>query len=143
MRRERELLSCRSTFKFRLSIFAGVYDMNNVASIILAAGEGTRMKSAFPKVLHPICGKPMIKYLIDTIRSVGIRNIIVVVGHKADLVKKSLGGVKYVAQRKLLGTADAVLKTKNILAKDNKIDSVLISYAVFCLKKYSARNAPK
>lgn len=103
--------------------------MNNVASIILAAGEGTRMKSSLPKVLHPICGKPMIKYLIDTIKSLRVRNIIVVVGHKADLVKKSLGGVKYVTQRKLLGTADAVLKTKNILAKDGKIDAVLISYA--------------
>ncbi|MFC1667593.1 bifunctional N-acetylglucosamine-1-phosphate uridyltransferase/glucosamine-1-phosphate acetyltransferase [Candidatus Omnitrophota bacterium] len=102
--------------------------MKKVAAVILAAGEGTRMKSSIPKVLHPICGKPMIEYLINTIRAVGIHNIIVVLGHKANLVKETLKGVKCVTQDKLLGTGDAVLKTKNALLKDNKIDSVLISY---------------
>jgi bifunctional UDP-N-acetylglucosamine pyrophosphorylase/glucosamine-1-phosphate N-acetyltransferase len=102
--------------------------MKNIACVILAAGEGTRMKSSIPKVLHPICGKPMIQYLIDTINSIGIEKVIVVVGHKANLVKEKLGRVKCVKQEKLLGTADAVLETKKILLKDNKIDSVLLSY---------------
>lgn len=102
--------------------------MNNIAAIILAAGEGTRMKSSIPKVLHHICGKPIIKYLVDTMRSIGIQNIIVVVGHKEGLVKKELQGVRWVKQAECLGTADAALKTKKFLVADDKIDSVLISY---------------
>ncbi len=102
--------------------------MKNIAAIILAAGEGTRMKSSTPKVLHPICGKPMVQYLIDIINSIGIKKIIIVVGHKADLVRKYLKGIKFVKQEKLLGTADAVLKAKSILLKDKKVNSVLVFY---------------
>jgi len=102
--------------------------MKNIAAIILAAGEGTRMKSSIPKVLHSICGKSMLRHLIDTINSIGINKIIVVVGHRADLVKDTLRGLKWIKQDKLLGTADAVLKTKGLLLKDKKIDSVLITY---------------
>ena len=102
--------------------------MKNVAAIILAAGEGTRMKSSTPKVLHPICGKPMIEYPIDTMNSIGIRNIAIVVGHGADLVRKTLQGVKCIKQERPLGTGDAVLKAKKILLRDKKIETVLISY---------------
>lgn len=102
--------------------------MRNVAAIILAAGEGTRMESSIPKVLHPICGKPMIEYPIDTINSIGIRSIIIVIGHRADLVRERLKGVKCVNQDKLLGTGDAVLKAKRSLSKDDRIDTVLICY---------------
>ncbi len=101
--------------------------MRNVAAIILAAGEGTRMRSSLPKVLHPICGRPMIKYLVDNIRSIGIKNIIVIVGHRSELVKKELDGVDCIKQDKLLGTGDAVAKAKSALLKDKKISSVLIS----------------
>ncbi|MBU4312345.1 MAG: NTP transferase domain-containing protein [Candidatus Omnitrophica bacterium] len=101
--------------------------MRNVAAVILAAGEGTRMRSSLPKALHPICGKPMIKYLVDNIRSIGIKNIIVIVGHRSNLVKKELDGVECIKQDKLLGTGDAVAKAKTALLKDKKIDSVLIS----------------
>jgi len=102
--------------------------MKNIAAIILAAGEGTRMKSSRPKVLHSICGKSMIRHSIDSINSIGINKILVVVGHRGDLVKDSLPGFNCVKQDKLLGTADAVLKAKGILLKDKKIDSVLITY---------------
>jgi len=102
--------------------------MKNIAAIILAAGEGTRMRSSVPKVLHSICGRPMIRYLVDTLNSIGVQKIIVVVGHKADLVKRDLSGVKCIMQERPSGTADAVLKTKRLLLKDNKIDSVLIAY---------------
>jgi len=102
--------------------------MKNVAAIILAAGEGTRMKSSTPKVLHPICGKPMIEYPIDTMRSIDIHNIVIVVGQRADLVSEGLQGVKCIKQEKPLGTGDAVLKAKKALSKDKKIDTVLISY---------------
>jgi bifunctional UDP-N-acetylglucosamine pyrophosphorylase/glucosamine-1-phosphate N-acetyltransferase len=102
--------------------------MRNIAAIVLAAGEGTRMKSSIPKVLHPICGKPMIKYLIDNLNSIGIQKIIVIVGHMAELVKKNLRGVKCVTQPSLLGTADAVVRVKRELLKDKKIQSILVVY---------------
>jgi len=102
--------------------------MHNIAAIILAAGEWTRMKSSIPKVLHPICGKPMIKYLIDSMHTIGIKKIVVVVGHRSDLVKKVLRGIKCINQNKPLGTADAAAKAKSAFLKDAKTDSVLISY---------------
>jgi len=102
--------------------------MKNIAAIILAAGEGTRMKSSMPKVLHSICGRSMIQHLVDSITSIGIKKIVVIVGHKADLVKQTLKGLQCVKQDKLLGTADAVLKAKGLLLKDKKIDSVLVTY---------------
>lgn len=107
--------------------------MNNVAAIILAAGEGTRMKSSLPKVLHPVCGKPIIQHLIGTINSIGINKVIVVVGHKGELVKERLGEVKCVTQSELLGTGDAVLKAEKILSRDRKVNAVLVSYGDVCL----------
>lgn len=103
--------------------------MKNIACVILAAGEGTRMKSSTPKVLHTICGKPMIKYLIDTLDSIGVEEIIVVVGHQADMVKGFLQeGVSFVKQDALLGTGDAVMRAKNALLKHQKVESVLVVY---------------
>src|SRR3989338_1277536 len=102
--------------------------MKNIAAIILAAGEGTRMKSSLPKVLHNICGKPMLKYLIDNVNAIGIKKIIVIVGHKAGLVKELIAGIKCIKQDELLGTGDAVAKTRAAILKDNKIDNVLILY---------------
>ncbi|HAZ09942.1 MAG TPA: bifunctional UDP-N-acetylglucosamine diphosphorylase/glucosamine-1-phosphate N-acetyltransferase GlmU [Candidatus Omnitrophica bacterium] len=102
--------------------------MKNIATIILAAGEGTRMKSSLPKVLHNICGKPMLEYLIDNVKSIGIDKVIVIVGHKAGLVKKEICGIKCIKQSELLGTGDAVSRARSILLKDNKIDNALILY---------------
>ncbi|MFA4991168.1 MAG: NTP transferase domain-containing protein [Candidatus Omnitrophota bacterium] len=102
--------------------------MKNIAGIILAAGEGTRMKSSLPKVLHPLCGKPMIRYIVDNLKALGIKKIAAVVGHKADQVKERLEGVRCVKQNRLLGTGDAVLQTAKIILQDAKIDTVLILY---------------
>ena len=102
--------------------------MKNIATVILAAGEGTRMKSSLPKVLHNICGKPMLEYLIDNVNSIGINKVLVIVGHKAELVKKQIGGIKCIIQNELLGTGDAVSKARSALLKDSKIDNVLILY---------------
>lgn len=107
--------------------------MNNVAAIILAAGEGTRMKSSLPKVLHPVCGKPMIQYLIKTIESINVKKIVAIVGHKAALVKERLEGVQSVIQEELLGTGDAVLRAKKLLLKDKKVNAVLVLYGDVCL----------
>ena len=55
--------------------------MRSLQAIILAAGEGTRMKSELPKILHPICGRPMIAYALHLAASAGAKQPIVVLGH--------------------------------------------------------------
>src|SRR3989338_3201388 len=105
--------------------------MKDVIAIVLAAGEGTRMKSAtLPKVLHPICWKPMIGYILETIQSAGIKKIIVVTGYKAQLVQKFLGtssngNIKTVNQASPSGTADAVNCAKRLL-KNFKGDLLIL-----------------
>lgn len=79
-----------------------------LAAVILAAGEGTRMKSSLPKVLHRVCGKPMIKYVAETARSIGMKRVVVVVGHGAEEVISSLSNVDFVVQERQLGTGHAV-----------------------------------
>ncbi|MFA4984737.1 MAG: NTP transferase domain-containing protein [Candidatus Omnitrophota bacterium] len=80
-----------------------------VAVIILAAGKSTRMKSDIPKVLHPICGRPMVEYVTDTVKAVKPQRIVAVLGYKHQEVRKYFPpGVKVALQQKLLGTADAV-----------------------------------
>ena len=102
--------------------------MRTVHAIILAAGEGTRMKSVLPKVLHPICGRPMIAYALDLAASAGVKQPIVVLGHGAESVKPRLPKeVKTVIQTKQLGTGDAVLAAKRALG--GVTGDLLILYA--------------
>ena len=54
----------------------------SAAAVVLAAGKGTRMKSAVPKVLHPICGLPMIAHVVNNLREAGVERILVVVGQE-------------------------------------------------------------
>ncbi|MCX5710527.1 MAG: NTP transferase domain-containing protein, partial [Candidatus Omnitrophica bacterium] len=83
--------------------------MKNIAAIILAAGKGVRMKSATPKVLHSICGRPMVSYVLDLTRELKLRTTVAVLGVGSAEVKKILPpGVKVAVQIKLVGTADAV-----------------------------------
>ncbi len=83
--------------------------MHGIRTVILAAGKGTRMKSSKPKVLHEVCGKPIISYVLDIASAVGSLKTYVVVGHKADVVRDFLGkDICVVEQNRLLGTADAV-----------------------------------
>ncbi|MFZ1986428.1 MAG: NTP transferase domain-containing protein [Desulfatitalea sp.] len=80
--------------------------------VILAAGLGTRMKSDKAKVLHKICGRPMIDYVVRTAIEVAGSNIVVVVGHQAEQVKQAVGRVGkalFANQEKQLGTGHAVL----------------------------------
>ena len=82
--------------------------MDNLA-VILAGGKGTRMKRNNNKVLELICGKPLIKYLIDGLKEINIKQIFVVVGFDAENVKKVVGEeVKFVYQKEQLGTGDAL-----------------------------------
>src|SRR5512136_463032 len=81
----------------------------DVAAIILAAGKGTRMKSDLPKVLHPVCGRPMVLYVLDLVKALKAKRHVVVLGYKAADVKKVLApGTKTVIQERVIGTADAV-----------------------------------
>jgi len=83
---------------------------DNITAVILAAGQGTRMKSSHPKVLHQILGRPMIAYLLDTLRDLGIRDILVVVGYQTEKVQEALKDypVRFVVQEPQLGTGHAV-----------------------------------
>jgi len=94
--------------------------------VILAAGQGTRMRSALPKVLHPVAGKPMLAHVIDTARGLGPSRIHVVIGHGADLVRERLQAddLNFVIQEQQLGTGHAVAQAAPFLSADK----VLILY---------------
>ena len=88
-------------------------------AIILAAGQGKRMKSKLYKVLHPVCGKPMVGHVLDTVGQAGVTRNIVVVGHGAEAVKSYLGSAAdYVLQEQQLGTGHAVKMAKDMLGKE-------------------------
>ncbi len=82
--------------------------------IILAAGKGTRMKSEQAKVLHPVCGKPMLFYSILLARNIGAEKIVVVVGHQAEAVRGNFmdEGLIFAEQREQRGTGHAVLQAR-------------------------------
>ena len=94
--------------------------------VILAAGQGTRMRSALPKVLHPVAGKPMLGHVIDTARKLAPRKIHVVIGHGAELVRERLTAddINFVLQSEQLGTGHAVAQALPAL----QAEKVLILY---------------
>lgn len=90
--------------------------MSNRYAVILAAGQGTRMKSKLYKVLHPVCGKPMVQHVVDQITKLNIQEMVTIIGHGAELVKAELGSVSsYALQEEQLGTAHAVMQARDIL----------------------------
>jgi bifunctional UDP-N-acetylglucosamine pyrophosphorylase/glucosamine-1-phosphate N-acetyltransferase len=94
--------------------------------VILAAGQGTRMRSALPKVLHPIAGKSMLAHVIDTARQLKPQGIHVVIGHGAERVNEQLaaGDLNFVLQTEQLGTGHAVAQALPALTAER----VLILY---------------
>ncbi|MGE7949439.1 bifunctional UDP-N-acetylglucosamine diphosphorylase/glucosamine-1-phosphate N-acetyltransferase GlmU [Lysinibacillus sp. NPDC093688] len=93
--------------------------MSNIFAVILAAGQGTRMKSKLYKVLHPVCGKPMVQHVVDHIQTLDVKRIVTVVGHGAEMVKQQLGDKsEYVLQAEQLGTAHAVQQAETILSSE-------------------------
>lgn len=96
--------------------------MDAPLAILLAAGKGTRMKSDLPKVLCQANGRPLIGYVIDSLRQSGVKRIVSVVGYKADLVKEELGNdpdMEFAIQAEQLGTGHAVMMCKDQLANHN------------------------
>lgn len=61
----------------------------NIHAVVLAAGKGTRMNSALYKVMHPLCGKPMIEHVVGALEPLSLHTLVVVVGHGAEAVKSS------------------------------------------------------
>src|SRR5215207_7445148 len=84
-------------------------------AIVLAAGEGTRLRSSRPKPLHVLCGRPLVLPVIDALSELDLDRVVVVVGHGADRVTKALSeqapegvSIEFVEQRVQRGTGDAV-----------------------------------
>lgn len=85
-------------------------------AVILAAGEGKRMYSKRPKVLHELCGKAMVEHVADCARGAGASETVVVVGHGAAEVRDKLAGVKFAYQEQQLGTGHAVMQAESFIA---------------------------
>lgn len=95
----------------------------NTTAIILAAGKGTRMNSDEPKVLHEVCGRPMLAYVMDACRGAGADRLLVVVGYRAESVQQAFAGenhdVTWVPQDPQLGTGHAVMVCRDQLTESN------------------------
>jgi len=107
-----------------------------LATVIMAAGKGTRMKSDLPKVLHLVNNRTMVSHVIQLSRSVDSERIILILGHKKDLVIESVKNenVEYVNQEPQLGTGHAVQQTFPLL-KDFDGDVLVLSGDVPLLRK--------
>lgn len=116
--------------------------MKNLAAIVLAAGKGTRMRSALPKVLHPVSGKPMLFYPLSVLKELGASRVVVVVGHGSEEVCSAFDGgagraggrlrsklapkLRFTTQEPQLGTGHAVICALKEL-KDIKGDVLILS----------------
>jgi bifunctional UDP-N-acetylglucosamine pyrophosphorylase/glucosamine-1-phosphate N-acetyltransferase len=99
----------------------------NLSIIILAAGQGTRMCSSRPKVLHPLAGRPLLAHVIDTARELQPADINVVIGHGADQVQRHFADtdIQWVLQAEQLGTGHAVAQAMPAIPDGN---CVLVMY---------------
>lgn len=99
-----------------------------VTAVLLAAGQGTRMKSDLPKVLHPLCGKPMLWHVLEALRAATTEKPVVVVGHGAQEVQEYLGDrAECVLQEPQLGTGHAAMQAESVLK--GRTDLVIVTYA--------------
>lgn len=96
--------------------------MNNITAVILAAGEGKRMKSNYSKVIHKVAGKPIIKRVCETVKNADIEKCVLVVGHKQEQVRETMGdSVLYAVQSEQLGTGHAVMQAIPELESAEKV----------------------
>jgi bifunctional UDP-N-acetylglucosamine pyrophosphorylase / glucosamine-1-phosphate N-acetyltransferase len=97
-------------------------------AVVLAAGQGTRMRSELPKVLHPLLGHPLAWYALEAARQATQSRPVMVIGHAGERVRQSLGeAAEYVVQQPQLGTGHAVMQAESLL--NGKTDLVLVTYA--------------
>ena len=99
-----------------------------ITAVLLAAGQGTRMKSSLPKVLHPLCGKPMLWHVLEALKEATTEKPVVVVGHGAEKVTNYLGdSAQTVLQEPQLGTGHAAMQAESLLR--GRTDYVIVTYA--------------
>ena len=94
--------------------------MSEPLAVVLAAGKGSRMNSDLPKVLIQVAGRPMLEYVLDALEQGGVGRMVVVVGHRADLVREALNGrsnVDFATQHEQLGTGHAVMAAREHLER--------------------------
>jgi bifunctional UDP-N-acetylglucosamine pyrophosphorylase / glucosamine-1-phosphate N-acetyltransferase len=92
----------------------------DAVAVVLAAGKSTRMKSLLPKVVHEICGRPMVEYVLAAVREAGVKRTILVVGHGAEVVRGLLASephTEFAVQAEQKGTGHAVMMCREHLAK--------------------------
>ena len=100
----------------------------DLSAVILAAGQGTRMRSALPKVLHPLLGRPMVWYALETAQKVIGTKPVMVIGHGAEQIRQVVGeAAQFVLQETQLGTGHAVLQTEPLLKGSSAL--VIVTYA--------------
>ena len=91
----------------------------DLCAIVMAAGQGTRMRSGVVKILHPLNGLPMICHILESCRRLGVKRTLVVIGHQAERVRETLAplasGVEFIHQTEQKGTAHAVLQAESAL----------------------------
>ena len=113
-------------------------------AVILAGGEGKRMKSNMPKPMSQVLGKPMLQWVIDSVRGAGIENICVVKGYKKECIEEYVATLPYevetVYQAERLGTGHAVMMAKDFLLK-NKGDVVILCGDAPFMDKDTVANA--
>ena len=98
----------------------------SIGAVVLAAGQGTRMRSALPKVVHPIAGRPMVGWVLDALDGGGVAHTVVVVGHGAEVVRDALpAGVEVTVQEQPLGTGHAA--QIGLAALDASCDAVIVA----------------
>lgn len=90
--------------------------MENVKAVVLAAGRGVRMRSELAKVLHPLLGRPILEYVLRSLREAGVEDILVVVGPQAEQVQKVAAGCRFVTQAEPKGTGHALSLCEPALA---------------------------
>src|SRR5579862_2071912 len=104
-----------------------------LSAVVLAAGEGTRMRSQRPKPLHRLCGRPMVLHVLHALAELDLDRAVVVVGHGGDRVTKAVAeqpppglGLDFVVQRAQRGTGDAVLVALTAFPDDDADDSDIV-----------------
>lgn len=107
----------------------------SLKTLILAAGKGTRMKSDLPKVIHKVCGIPMVKKITDICSTIGSENNILILGHKKEEILKVLEDVEHVVQAEQLGTGHAVMQAQEKLKDHNGTVMVLCGDTPLLTKK--------
>jgi len=100
--------------------------LDDCMALVLAAGQGVRMRSSIPKVLHPLCGKPIISHIVSAINGAGVKKCVVVINPDGEAIKETLGAdLEYAYQMERLGTGHAVMIAQQHLSDGYKYVLVL------------------